>query len=50
MVSMRQFIQMKRVKERHLGRENNYKILLKKKTINSIEKLFSKEMEELGYL
>jgi len=34
----------------NLGRENNYKILLKKKTINSIEKLFSKEMEELGYL
>ncbi len=34
----------------NLGSENDYKKLLKKKTINSIEKLFFNEMRELGYL
>ena len=49
---MRQFIQMKRVKKRHssIWVEKITTKYFKKKTINSIEKLFSKEMEELGYL
>ena len=34
----------------NLGRNNDYKKLLKYKTIKSIEKLFDKEMKELGYL
>ncbi len=34
----------------NLGKENNYKKLLNKKTIKSIETIFDKEMKELGYL
>ena len=34
----------------NLGNRNNYKKLLKKKTILSIEELFGKEMKEIGYL
>ncbi len=34
----------------YLGSKNNYKFLLKKKTSNYIEKIFYKEMKELGYL
>ena len=34
----------------NLGRNNNYKKLLKNKTIKSIEEIFGEEMKELGYL
>ena len=34
----------------NLGKENNYKKLLKTETIKSIEKRFENEMKELGYL
>ena len=34
----------------NLGRNNDYKKLLKKETIKSIEELFGEEMKELGYL
>ena len=34
----------------NLGKENNYKELVKPKTLKIIEKLFNKEMRELGYL
>ena len=34
----------------NLGSKNNYKKLLKSETIISTEKLFKKEMEELGYI
>ncbi len=34
----------------NLGRNNDYKKLLKKKTIKSIEELFGEEMRELGYI
>ena len=34
----------------NLGKENNYKKLVKPKTLEIIEKLFNKEMRELGYL
>tara|TARA_Y100001980_G_C14321728_1_gene142210 strand:- start:288 stop:638 length:351 start_codon:yes stop_codon:yes gene_type:complete len=34
----------------NLGKENNYKKLVKPKNIEIIEKLFNKEMIELGYL
>ncbi len=34
----------------NLGKENNYKELIKPKTLEIIEKLFGKEMRELGYL
>ena len=34
----------------NLGRNNDYKKLLKNKTIKTIEELFGKEMKELGYL
>ncbi len=34
----------------YLGKKNNYKNLLKSKTITIIEKIFEKEMRELGYL
>ena len=34
----------------NLGKNNDYKKLLKNKTIKSIEELFGKEMKELGYL
>ena len=34
----------------NLGKKNDYKKLLKKKTVQSIEDIFKKEMKELGYL
>ena len=34
----------------NLGRNNDYKKLLTKKTIKSIEEIFGEEMKELGYL
>ena len=34
----------------NLGKENNYKKLLKEKTVEAIEKEFNKEMKEIGYL
>ena len=34
----------------NLGRNNDYKKLLKKETIKSIEELFGEEMNELGYI
>ena len=34
----------------NLGKQNNYKKLLKQKTIEAIEDAFEKEMKELGYL
>ena len=34
----------------NLGKNNDYKKLLKKKTVQSIEDIFKKEMKELGYL
>ena len=34
----------------NLGKKNNYKELVKPKTLKIIEKLFNKEMRELGYL
>ena len=34
----------------NLGKKNDYKKLLKKKTVQSIEYIFKKEMKELGYL
>ena len=34
----------------NLGNKNNYKNLLKQKTIEEIEKEFNKEMKEIGYL
>ena len=34
----------------NLGKKNNYKELIKPQTAKAIEKLFRKEMEELGYL
>ncbi len=34
----------------NLGKENNYKKLVKPKTLETIENLFKKEMRELGYL
>ena len=34
----------------NLGRENNYKKLLKSETISLIEEIYEKEMKELGYI
>jgi hypothetical protein len=34
----------------NLGNKNNYKNLLKSETIKIVEKIFEKEMVELGYL
>ena len=34
----------------NLGKKNNYKILIKPQTAKAVEKLFRKEMKELGYL
>ena len=34
----------------NLGKKNNYKELIKPQTAKAIEKLFRKEMDELGYL
>ena len=34
----------------NLGSENNYKKLLKSKTINLIEEIYKEEMRELGYI
>ena len=34
----------------NLGKKNNYKILIKPQTAKAVEKLFEKEMKELGYL
>ena len=34
----------------NLGKQNNYKKLLSLKTTQDIEKVFNKEMKELGYL
>ena len=34
----------------NLGKKNNYKELIKPQTAEAIERLFRKEMEELGYL
>ena len=34
----------------NLGKKNDYKKLLKKSTIKSLEEMFKKEMKELGYL
>ena len=34
----------------NLGKNNDYKKLLKKETVQSIEDVFEKEMKELGYL